>query len=74
MFKFLYGEEGAPINEPAASADGEVIEFDQAEFFAGSPWVDSMAKFGYLYVPTGCKSLENRCKLHIAFHGCGMLT
>jgi len=73
MFKHLYGETESPINKPT-KAIGEVIEFDQAEFFSGSPKDASMAETGYLYVPTGCKNSEKRCKLHIAFHGCGMLT
>ena len=37
----------------------QFYEFDQGEFFPGSPPRDfSMSDTGYVYVPTGCKSAK----------------
>jgi len=55
-------------------ADGSAIHanlitFDQDEFFAFNPSLSSMARAGFVYVPTDCQ-FGALCKLHIAFHGC----
>ncbi len=43
----------------------QLLEFQQK---AGGSFDD----IGYLYVPDSCSSDKIECKLHIAFHGCGM--
>lgn len=69
LLEHIYGSLQRP-NE-SASLPGDFYEFSQAEFFYTSPpAVSSMDDVGYVYVPSGCKSGSNACKLHVAFHGC----
>jgi len=50
---------------------GDFYKYDQTEFFYRTlPEDASMDVKGYVYVPTGCMSGENRCRLHVVFHGC----
>ncbi|XP_021958776.1 uncharacterized protein LOC110854616 [Folsomia candida] len=68
MFKWLYGDSiVAPA--PGYRADGELVTFDQSEFF---PLLqpNSMASKGFMYVPKRCKDGSKVCRFHIAFHGC----
>ena len=55
---------------PAAPATetGALTEFDQREFVQGGPWSISLADTGYVYVPAACAT--QRCRVHVAFHGC----
>lgn len=68
MLNHLYGDS---LIQPAdnAAIPGNLITFDQAEFFAFNPSLSSMARDGFVYVPTACQ-YGAQCKLHIAFHGC----
>jgi poly(3-hydroxybutyrate) depolymerase len=51
--------------------NGDFYEFDQSEFFYISPPIlSSMDNTGYVYVPSGCVNNQNKCKLHVSFHGC----
>src|SRR5262249_11336227 len=52
----------------AASETGTLMEFDQREFAAGKPSSISLADTGYVYVPIICAT--QRCRIHVAFHGC----
>jgi len=66
MLNYLYdGDLAEPDN--TVSPPGELYEFDQTEFFTGSPSLDTV---GYAYIPSGCKDKTVPCRLHIAFHGC----
>jgi len=69
MMRHFYGDD---IVEPAGNftADGELLTFDQEEFFVFDPLAASMARSGLVYVPKGCKDKTKRCRVHIAFHGC----
>jgi len=51
---------------------GQFIQFDQKEFYPTGVTTTalSMETFGYLYVPTRCANTSNKCRLHIALHGC----
>ncbi|MBM97346.1 MAG: poly(3-hydroxybutyrate) depolymerase [Oceanospirillaceae bacterium] len=58
---------------PAASASGQLIEFDQTEFLPNE--ITSMSEKGFVYVPNQCADTEanaqnTECKIHIAVHGC----
>ena len=55
---------------PAVSPteNGTLAEFDQREFVRGSPSSISLADTGYVYVPAVCRT--ERCRVHVAFHGC----
>lgn len=55
--------------EPAATATGRVLAFDQSAF-ADANRDAMLAGTGYVYVPTRCHQAS--CGLHIAFHGCQM--
>jgi len=65
---FLYGDNLIQPTDGAA-IPGNLITFDQVEFFAFNPSLSSMAREGFVYVPTDCQ-FGAPCKLHIAYHGC----
>lgn len=67
MLNYLYGG----LTQPADTAGnlGNLLNFDQSEFFALAPIVSSMATTGFVYVPTACQ-VGAWCRLHISFHGC----
>jgi poly(3-hydroxybutyrate) depolymerase len=51
--------------------NGDFYEFDQGEFFLdGTAEDSSMDEVGFVYVPSGCMTGENVCRLHVAIHGC----
>lgn len=68
LLNYLYNE---TLTLPAdnAAIPSNLITFDQAEFFAFNPSLSSMARDGFVYVPTACQN-GSPCRLHIAFHGC----
>lgn len=68
VLNHLYGDN---LTLPAdnAAIPGNLITFDQAEFFAFGPALSAMARDGFVYVPTECQ-YGAACKLHIVFHGC----
>jgi poly(3-hydroxybutyrate) depolymerase len=47
---------------------GRLLPFSQAEFHPDVRSI-SMAETGYVYVPASCAAGE-RCRAHVAFHGC----
>ncbi|WP_146074225.1 poly(3-hydroxybutyrate) depolymerase [Pokkaliibacter plantistimulans] len=61
----IYADEG-PVNPPAASASGELLQVDQKAFLPTA--MTSMSDNAYLYVPKSCE--QGGCRLHIALHGC----
>ncbi|XP_030834666.1 uncharacterized protein LOC100888183 [Strongylocentrotus purpuratus] len=64
---------GPGLQRPTAttSQDGDLLEFDQTEFFPyGNPGLESVANTGYVYVPTGCLVDASLCRVHLALHGC----
>lgn len=67
LLRFLY-REGFTAASDDPHRDGTLMAFDQSEFFDASESRISLAGVGYLYVPTKCT--EERCRLHVAFHGC----
>ncbi|HEY0844059.1 MAG TPA: PHB depolymerase family esterase [Noviherbaspirillum sp.] len=69
MLKWIYGSL-RPKNSNGLS--GRFIEFDQTEFVSDyRPESIGLADQGYAYVPARCdKNIHQRCRLHVAFHGC----
>lgn len=67
MLNYLYGGLTSPADN--AGNIGNLLNFDQAEFFALDPSLSSMSRSGFVYVPTACRN-NARCRLHISFHGC----
>ena len=57
-----------PLNPPAATLGGSLIEFDQSEFLP-QPNAHGMATSGFAYVPQECADGAS-CRVHVAFHGC----
>lgn len=58
-----------PGLQPAVTPQGELLAFDQRPY--GEDGHDPLlADRGYVYVPPQCR--EQRCGLHVAFHGCEM--
>ncbi|KAJ6639883.1 hypothetical protein Bhyg_12630 [Pseudolycoriella hygida] len=68
MLNHLYGGNLIAPNDNSA-IPGNLMNFDQAEFFAFGPALSSMANTGFVYVPTDCQ-FGAQCRLHVAFHGC----
>jgi hypothetical protein len=62
IIRHIYGE----LNPPAASLSGDIIKFNQKEFIRDRN--TSMSDEAYVYVPAICHT--ERCRLHVAFHGC----
>ncbi len=54
------------IKPAADNVTGELIEFNQTEFFGDE--LNSMAEKGFVYIPNQCKT--EKCRIHIFFHGC----
>jgi len=63
ILRHIYGE----LNPPTASLSGKILKFAQSEFISNSDRT-SMSEIGYAYIPRSCEA--ERCKVHIAFHGC----
>jgi hypothetical protein len=69
VLNWIYGG----LTRPSGSVplNGDFYLFDQSEFFYVSPPAfSSMDSAGYVYVPSGCVLNQNRCRLHVSFHGC----
>ncbi|GAB6261132.1 poly(3-hydroxybutyrate) depolymerase [Photobacterium sp. CCB-ST2H9] len=62
ILEHIYG----PLKAPATSLTGELIAFDQSEFFDTS--LTSMDNTAYVYIPKSCRS--ESCKVHVSVHGC----
>ncbi len=62
----IYGDLAPRVAEP----QGEWVAFDQRAFFDPDRTDPGLHATGYLYVPPGCREGRERCRLHIAFHGC----
>lgn len=61
----LYG----PLADPGdASAGGDLLSFQQRPFVPTAVAETGMAEVGWVYVPKDCR--HQRCRLHVAFHGC----
>jgi poly(3-hydroxybutyrate) depolymerase len=61
LLKHLLGN----LSAPAARESGRLMRFDQKPFGAYSM---SMDDEGYVFIPKACES--ERCRVHVAFHGC----
>lgn len=69
ILNHIYGNLTRPSESTALK--GDFYQFEQGEFFpASSPEDSSMGDLGFVYVPSGCISGNNTCKLHMALHGC----
>ena len=70
LLKWIYGEDLRP--KSSNGPGGRLVAFDQTEFFSDhKPRQYGMADAGYAYIPANCdKSINQPCRLHIAFHGC----
>jgi len=67
---FIYG---GTLRRPTGSVSlaGDFYLYDQKEFiYQGRPSSISLDDTGFVYVPSGCVFNQNRCKLHVALHGC----
>jgi hypothetical protein len=58
--------------KPAADHPvGQLLRFDQSEFFAGDEARASMSRFGYVYIPSRVAAGKvSEPRVHIALHGC----
>ncbi len=63
MLRFLLG----PLS-PAMLPGGLLVKFDQRRYAGGDAQAVSLADEGYVYIPKSCRS--ERCRIHVAFHGC----
>lgn len=56
------------LQPPARQLSGELLRFEQTEFFAGDSRA-SMSEFGYAYIPRRVRE-GAPARVHIALHGC----
>lgn len=74
-FHLLNHMYGGHLRRPtrATTLGGKLMMFSQEDFFyVTTPGMYSMDTQGYIYIPTGCLDKSQKCKLHVAFHGCKM--
>jgi poly(3-hydroxybutyrate) depolymerase len=64
LLGFLLG----PLRQPAAQDAGRLRSFDQTRYADGDARGIAMDDVGYVYVPLRCAT--ERCRVHVAFHGC----
>ena len=64
LLRFVLGK----LAPPAAKETGRLLAFDQQVYADGDARVIAMDTTGYLYVPQRCA--KERCRVHVAFHGC----
>lgn len=67
LLKHLYPDARTPN---AAEAKGRPVAFTQKPYIA-DPSRSGMLDYGYVYIPESCANGQ-RCRLHVAFHGCEM--
>jgi hypothetical protein len=60
LLKHLLG----PLAPASVKPGGRLLHFDQRPFASGA----RMDEAGYVYLPQSCQT--ERCRLHVAFHGC----
>ena len=65
LLQQIYGKLKPKIAAQAAN----LYSFNQQEFFAASDRSISLHRNAHIYIPSTCKTGQ-RCKLHIALHGC----
>ena len=70
-FKHIYDD----IGNKTVTPTGDWIHFNQTEFAENeNPHDIGLSKDGFLYVPKYCQQNftkeEEKCRLHVAFHGC----
>lgn len=68
LLSFLYGQLAAP----SVQAQGRFLEFDQRPF-TQDLLVHGMESTGVIYIPDACRGAgesSQRCRVHVAFHGC----
>ncbi len=69
LLQHIYGP--PPLAPGVKKANNRfIVEFDQTRFFDPRDKSVSMHDRGHIYVPSQC-ARGRRCRLHIAFHGCG---
>jgi len=68
----IYGDKTVhgPLNPPATSLSGELLRFDQTEFFADYEARASMGSLGFVYIPGSVKAGGRARGVHIVLHGC----
>ena len=68
VLQSIYGA----LQEPADTAAGRIVAFDQSEFVAGGATAaNGLWHTGYLYVPRACEAgAAPACRLMVALHGC----
>lgn len=66
ILRHLYGK----LKEPATTCEGQLVRFDQAEFWGDAPGGASMSRFGYAYIPSAVVEGAEALGVHIALHGC----
>ena len=57
-----------PLQPPDATAQGEMLQFEQGDFVDGKAIDAGLADEAYVYVPRDCRNTS--CRIHVAFHGC----
>jgi hypothetical protein len=64
LLAHIYG----PLNPRSDAPSGTFVTFDQRPFTEGLD-THGLADEGTVYIPTACAT-SDRCRIHIAFHGC----
>jgi poly(3-hydroxybutyrate) depolymerase len=65
LLRFIHG----PLEAPAGSPSGRLVEFEQGEFVSGGTRAAGLADTGRAWIPAACAA-GARCRIHVALHGC----
>jgi len=70
LLQYLYG----PLKPATKYNPANLIKIHQAVYIPGyplvSPWLVGLNDYAYAYIPSYCSGGQNKCRLHIALHGC----
>jgi len=68
VLNWVYGD----LKPKGSAVSSNIMAIDQSKYVPSGYSLSSLSlgPKAYVYVPTACKSGDQKCKLHIVFHGC----
>jgi len=72
ILNWIYNTRNKTLNPPVNPPLQNVQKIDQTKYTPTGirPSEISLSDFGFMYVPTSCRSGSISCRVHMAFHGC----
>ena len=70
VLQFVYNNALTPPTPGVPSNPNNLYTFNQ-NLYMGGIW-GGIGSYGFVYIPPACLDNSTSCRLHVAFHGCGM--